>query len=140
MVLPPLSTFLRHSGSFLVGCCVSRCRLVAVLGHRIIDFVFFIVPIIVAPNDERTPSHTLYPGRASSPTSPLPLPPTIGWLLCVAAKWRPPKAEAPFPLYFLKCLCSAPQTREPAIAPPNPTTGALRGTIGSRGAIGWGRR
>jgi hypothetical protein len=31
----------------------------------------------------------------------------------------------------------APQTGEPAIAPPNPTTGALRETIGSRGAIGW---
>jgi hypothetical protein len=38
-------------------------------------------------------------------------------------------------LYFLMCLHLAPQTGEPAIAPPNPTTGALRGTIGSRGAI-----
>jgi hypothetical protein len=43
-------------------------------------------------------------------------------------------------LYFLMCLHLAPQTGKPAIAPPNPTTGALRGTIGSRGAIGWGHR
>ncbi len=43
-------------------------------------------------------------------------------------------------LYFLMCLHLAPQTGEPAIAPPNSTTGALRGTIGSRGAIGWGHR
>ncbi len=38
------------------------------------------------------------------------------------------------------CLHLVPQTCEPAIAPPNLTTGALRGTIGSRGAIGWGHR
>ncbi len=43
-------------------------------------------------------------------------------------------------LYFLMCLHLAPQTGKPAIAPPNRTTGALRGTIGSRGAIGWGHR
>ncbi len=41
-------------------------------------------------------------------------------------------------LYFLMCLHFAPQTGKPAIEPPNPTTGALRGTIGSCGAIGWG--
>jgi hypothetical protein len=35
------------------------------------------------------------------------------------------------------CLHSAPQTGEPAIAPPNPTTGDLHWIIGSRGAIGW---
>jgi hypothetical protein len=43
-------------------------------------------------------------------------------------------------LYFLMCLHLAPQIGNPAIAPPNPTTGALRGTRGSRGAIGWGHR
>jgi hypothetical protein len=43
-------------------------------------------------------------------------------------------------LYFFMCLHLAPQTGEPAIAPPNPTTGALRWTIGSRGAIGWGHQ
>jgi hypothetical protein len=43
-------------------------------------------------------------------------------------------------LYFLMCLHLAPQTGKLAIAPPNPTTGALRWTIGSRGAIGWGHR
>ncbi len=43
-------------------------------------------------------------------------------------------------LYFLVRLHLAPQTGKPAIVPPNPITGALRGTIGSRGAIGWGHR
>ncbi len=43
-------------------------------------------------------------------------------------------------LNFLMCLHLVPQTDKPAIAPPNPTTGALRGTIGSSGAIGWGHR
>ena len=43
-------------------------------------------------------------------------------------------------LFFLMCLFSAPQTGKSAIAPPNPTTGASRGTIGIRGAIGWGHR
>ncbi len=43
-------------------------------------------------------------------------------------------------LYFFNCVHLAPQTGKPAIAPPNPTAGALRGTIGSRGAIGWGHR
>ncbi len=43
-------------------------------------------------------------------------------------------------LYFLMCLHLVPQTGKPAIVLPNPTTGALRGTIGSCGAIGWGHR
>ena len=38
------------------------------------------------------------------------------------------------------CLFSAPQIGKPAIAPPNPATGTLRGTIGICGAIGWGHR
>jgi hypothetical protein len=41
------------------------------------------------------------------------------------------------PQYFFMWFHFAPQTGEPAIAPPNPTTGALRRTIGSCGAIGW---
>ncbi len=43
-------------------------------------------------------------------------------------------------LYILMCLHLAPQTGKSAIGPPNPTTGALRGTIGIRGTIGWGHR
>jgi len=35
-------------------------------------------------------------------------------------------------------LFLATQTGKPATVPPNPTTGALRGIIGIRGAIGWG--
>ncbi len=50
------------------------------------------------------------------------------------------RPEPSISLYFLVCLHLAPQTGKPAIVPPNPTTGALRGTIGSHGAIGWGHR
>ncbi len=50
------------------------------------------------------------------------------------------RPESGVSLYFLMCLHLAPQTGEAAIAPPNPTTGAMRGTIGSRGAIGWGHQ
>jgi hypothetical protein len=50
------------------------------------------------------------------------------------------RPEPGLSLYFLMCLHLVPQTGKPAIAPPNPTTGTLRGTIGSRGAIGWGHR
>jgi hypothetical protein len=32
------------------------------------------------------------------------------------------------------------QTGKPAIAPPNPITGAFRGTIGIQGTIGWGHQ
>ncbi len=50
------------------------------------------------------------------------------------------RPEPGISLYFLMCLHLVPQTGKPAIELPNPTTGALRGTIGSRGAIGWGHR
>ena len=80
----------------------------------------------------------LPPTRAFSQTSLIPLPPTIGWLLCVATKWRPLKADTPCFSLFLMRLFLATQISKPAIAPPNSATGALRRTIGSRGAIGWG--
>jgi hypothetical protein len=41
------------------------------------------------------------------------------------------------PQYFFMWFHFAPQTGKPAITLPNPTTGALCGTIRSRGAIGW---
>jgi hypothetical protein len=41
------------------------------------------------------------------------------------------------PQYLFMWFHFAPQTGKPAIEPPNTTTGALRGTMGSRGAIGW---
>ena len=42
------------------------------------------------------------------------------------------------PLYFLMGCVSAPKTREPTAAPPNPTAHALHGTtIGSGGAMSW---
>jgi hypothetical protein len=50
------------------------------------------------------------------------------------------RPEPDVSLYFLMSLHLAPQTGKPAIAPPNLTTGALRGTIGSRGTLGWGHR
>ncbi len=54
----------------------------------------------VTSNDWMPPPHTLQPPRTSSPTSILPRTPTTIWLLYLPIKWQPPKAEAPFPLYF----------------------------------------
>jgi hypothetical protein len=53
---------------------------------------------------------------------------------------HPLRPEPGVSLYFLMCLHLVPQTGERAIAPQNPTTGALRGTRGSCGTIGWGHR
>jgi hypothetical protein len=41
------------------------------------------------------------------------------------------------PLYFLIGLALAPQTREPTVALPNPTAGALRKPIGGGGTMSW---
>ena len=41
-------------------------------------------------------------------------------------------------LYFLMGLVLAPQTREPAMAPPHPMVQALHGPMGSHGAMSWG--
>jgi hypothetical protein len=49
---------------------------------------------------------------------------------------RPP----PPSLYFLMCLVSLPQTREPALASMNPVLGTCGGPIESNGAMIWGRR
>jgi hypothetical protein len=86
-----------------------------------------------------------HPTRYNSHAPPLQHPSNCGHQLLVdccllslnGSHLRP---EPGVSLYFLMCLHLAPQTGKPAIALPNPTTGVLRGTIGSRGAIGWGRR
>ncbi len=64
----------------------------------------------VTSKDWTPPPHKLQPPRASSPTSILPRPPTTIWLLYPPIKWWPPKAEAPFPFYFIDV---------PSFHPPN---------------------
>jgi hypothetical protein len=44
------------------------------------------------------------------------------------------------PLWFLMGCVSAPKTREPTAAPPNPKACALHGPIGSGGTMSWWRR
>ncbi len=86
-----------------------------------------------------------HPTRYNSHAPPLQHPSECGRQLLVycclsSSNGGHLRPEPGVSLYFLKCLHLAPQTGEPAIAPPNPTIGALRGTIGSRGTIGWGHR
>ncbi len=69
-------------------------------GNGVFYIYFFSLFEFVISNDWTPPPHMLQPPRASSPTSILPLPPTTIWLFYLPIKWRPPKAEAPFPLYF----------------------------------------
>ncbi len=86
-----------------------------------------------------------HPTRYNSHAPPLQHPSKCGRQLLVdcclsslnGGQLRP---EPGVSLYFLTCLHLAPQTGKPAIAPPNPATGALRGTRGSRGAIKWGHQ
>jgi hypothetical protein len=86
-----------------------------------------------------------HPTRYNSHVPPLQHPSKRGHQLLVdcclsssnGGNLRP---ESGISLYFLMCLYLAPQTGEPAIAPPNPTTGTLCGTIGSRCTIGWGHQ
>ena len=103
-------------------------------------YIYFFHCVNSCPKRWDVSPHTRVHPRASTQTSPLPLPLAIGWLLRVATEWRPTKSNAPWFSIFSMRLFWAPQTGKPAVAPPNPSTGALCGTIGIRGAIGWGHR
>ncbi len=103
-------------------------------------FYIFSVTQFAALHEETTPPHTLCPSHAPSPLSlPLFLL-TIGRLLLFLTKWQPPKAKAPLSLWFLMFLVLIPKSREPAIAIANPALDACNRTIGSNGAMIWGRR
>ena len=66
-------------------------------------YIFFIV-WIAAPNDGTVTPHTLSHPCASTQTSPLPLPPTIGWLMVIVIDRWPPKANTCPSLCFLMRL------------------------------------
>jgi hypothetical protein len=84
-------------------------------GNGVFYIYFFSSFEFVTSNDWTPPPHTLQPPRASSPTSILPRPPKTIWLFYLPIKWRPPKAEAPFPLYFFDASFSPPkQVNQPS--------------------------
>jgi hypothetical protein len=99
--------------------------------------LFLLLFHLVAPNDGTTPltrsnpvvsslQHPLYPVcRQSVDCYVLPL---NGDHL---------RTRPRLPLYFLIGLALAPQTREPTVALPNPTAGALRKPIGGGGTMSW---
>ncbi len=79
-----------------------------------------------------------------SPPSAPPLQPLIchrSWLLvdCCVFQWKGGnlRPEPGASLYFLIGLFLSPQTWEPSAAPPNLKVRALRGPIGSSGAMSW---
>ncbi len=69
-------------------------------GNGVFYIYFFSLLEFITSIDWTPPPHTLQPPCASSPTSILPRPPTTIWLFYLPIKWWPPKAKAPFPLYF----------------------------------------
>ena len=56
---------------------------------------------------------------------PPPLPPTIGWLLCFAAKWRPPKADAPRSSLFFEVASFCPRNGRTSRRVAKPDTARL---------------
>ena len=71
--------------------------------------IFFFIVWIVTPKDGIVSPHTLSHPRTSTQTSPLPLPPTIGWFLNIIIDLRPPKDKAlPISLFFYRYLLGAP--------------------------------
>ena len=86
-------------------------------------------PITHSPTHAPPPKHLPYHFRRLSVDCWLSL------SICGHLRTRPSPS-----LCFLMGLFSETQTGKPAIAPPNPTTSTLRGTIGIGNAIGWGNR
>ncbi len=76
---------------------------------------------IFAPNYRKMSPHMLPPLRASTLTSPPPLPPNIVgcWVLWSIGSHLRPEPNAS--LYFLMLLHLVPQTRQPTMASANPT-------------------
>jgi len=73
------------------------------------NFCLFL-PLSSPPQTQpKQPPHTFRRGCAPSTMSPTPLEPTFGWLLCLLAKRRPPKAKtSPLSLCFGGLHCNAP--------------------------------
>jgi hypothetical protein len=91
----PLHTPLCYGRLFLVGCCVSSCRLAAIQRQRCISFLFFCCSICHPQMIIRHHPHTIHRNRVSSIMILSLLTPTFGWLLRLTSKQQPPKAETP---------------------------------------------
>ena len=103
-------------------------------------FVFFLLsPYSSPPNDTSTPSPLHAAQHASPLSSPLTLPPTFGWLLCLLTKRRPPKAKPRPPLCFSVKVTKPSQTSKPTTASTTPTAHGLCMTVERIGAKSWGR-
>ncbi len=137
LVAPPLHTPLHCGHLFLVGVFVDWRPS---KGHGAFHLIFFIVSFAV-PNDTNTSHPTLPDQRASS----------LQHLICHGSQLLVDccvslligghlRAMPCLPLYFLMGLALAPQTREPTMALPNPTTHALSQLMGSGGAMSWRHR
>ena len=106
--------------------------------------VFFIIYFFVFPSPPQTivkrSPHTFHRGRAPSPISSPQQTPTFGWLLCFPNPNGSHLTRPRPPLCFLMGCVSAPKTREPTAAPPNPKARALHGPIGSGSTMSWWHR
>ncbi len=94
------------------------------------NFIFIIFCVAQFNNRgiENTSPHMLYHPRTFFPTSILPLPSTISWLLGIFINWQPPKAKAtPIALFFDGVCVSAPN-KWASSREQEPTVGRLQRT------------
>ncbi len=129
----PLNSLLYRARMFLVGCCV-----VYIIPWRPPKARMYYILLIFSSCKSshqtigRCPPTRSPPLRASTLTSPPPLPPNIVgcWVLwSIRSHLRPEPGAS---LYFLMLLCLVPQTRQPTMASANPTPRAsYPGPIGS---------
>jgi len=126
---------------FLVGCCVDYHALRGRRKPRCIFLYLFLRLPFTTPNDSETLPPHIPPGPRALPNI-LPTENANFWLVVVFSQpeRQPPKPRPCPPLWFLMGCISAPKTREPTAAPPNPKARALHGPIGSSGAMRWWRR
>ena len=96
------------------------------------NFCLFFLLSLPPQMQPKQPPHMFRRGRVPSPMSPPPSEPTFGWLLCLLAKRRPPKAKtSPPSLFFGGLHCNAPNKG---------TNDSERKPDGSRPAQGVGER
>ncbi len=112
--VPPLQHPFYRGRQLLVDCCVLPINGGHLSPQCVLNSKFFCAEF-VASNDWAPPFHTFQPPCASSQTSFLLRPPTPSWLLCVAIKRRPRKADAPFSsLFFDVVYFGVPNGNQPA--------------------------
>ncbi len=91
------------------------------------NFLFFDLP---PWNERNTPTYTLHPGRASSPSSLPLLRAAISWLLCPMTKWQLPKAKTPTLSLFFDASWFGIPTKKTSCGECKPATRCLQQTCG----------